>query len=323
MKNVDRCQVPWTRRTGVPAYLRTDIRFVHTDDITAAKSKSDDEIDRLYQLPLEEFTAARNALAKERGPDGADVRALQKPALSAWAVNQLYWHRRATYAKLIAAAYARRQAHAKRLRGESSDIDAAEQAHAAALRAAANEIRALLADAGKDPTSATMIAVTETLQALPGSAPPGRLVQPLKLVGFEALAGLVPASERTLRALTPPPPVERPARSAKDDPGAARREAAQAKRADEARRRELAAATKQLRAAQRESRQAEGHLNAARRELVRAKDARDRLQDQLQFALKQIDDAAGVVRRQEDALGIAERERVRLEAKVRALRDRE
>ena len=40
----------------------------------------DDRIDALYQLKLDDFTAARNALAKEvRGADAATLRALKKP----------------------------------------------------------------------------------------------------------------------------------------------------------------------------------------------------------------------------------------------------
>jgi hypothetical protein len=49
-------------------------------------------IDELYQLPLDEFTAARNALAKSTGD--ASIKKLEKPSLSAWAVNQLFWHQR-------------------------------------------------------------------------------------------------------------------------------------------------------------------------------------------------------------------------------------
>ena len=61
----------------------------------ATASSPDDLIDQLYQLPLDEFTAARNALAKSSGQ--ASLKALEKPTLAAWAVNQLYWHQRATY----------------------------------------------------------------------------------------------------------------------------------------------------------------------------------------------------------------------------------
>ena len=49
----------------------------------------DVEIDRLYQLPLDEFTDARNALAKAAGKNGAKVRGLRKPPVAAWAINQV------------------------------------------------------------------------------------------------------------------------------------------------------------------------------------------------------------------------------------------
>ena len=55
----------------------------------------DRELDNLYDLTLEEFTKARNDLA---GPDcarrtsptpAAEVRALKKPTVVAWAANRL------------------------------------------------------------------------------------------------------------------------------------------------------------------------------------------------------------------------------------------
>ena len=46
-----------------------------------------DEVDRLYELPLEEFTAARNELAKRLGD--TSVKELKKPTVTAWTVNQL------------------------------------------------------------------------------------------------------------------------------------------------------------------------------------------------------------------------------------------
>ena len=62
-------------------------------------SSPDDLIDQLYQLPLKEFTAARNALAKS-GAD-ASIKKLEKPTLAAWAVNQLYWRERKVYDEVI------------------------------------------------------------------------------------------------------------------------------------------------------------------------------------------------------------------------------
>src|SRR5262245_4522723 len=60
------------------------------------------KIDDLYGLPLAEFTAARNALAKTvTGPDKERVRTLAKPTVVPWAVNQLYWRSRPAYDKLM------------------------------------------------------------------------------------------------------------------------------------------------------------------------------------------------------------------------------
>ena len=61
-------------------------------------------IDRLYSLPLTEFTAARNALARSHtGAAAAGIRRLPKPTTVAWAVNQLYWRERRSYDALIRA----------------------------------------------------------------------------------------------------------------------------------------------------------------------------------------------------------------------------
>jgi hypothetical protein len=54
----------------------------------------DGEVDRLYGLPREEFTAARNELAKRLSGEGEReaaswVRGLEKPTAAAWAANQV------------------------------------------------------------------------------------------------------------------------------------------------------------------------------------------------------------------------------------------
>jgi exonuclease VII small subunit len=59
-----------------------------TSDATAA------EIDALYALPAEEFVAARNALVKrlkadKRKDEAAEVAALRRPSVVAWALNQV------------------------------------------------------------------------------------------------------------------------------------------------------------------------------------------------------------------------------------------
>ena len=69
---------------------------------------TDSDIDALFQLPPGEFTAARNALASRLKKGGhADeaeaVKALPKPSVSAWAVNQLFWKHRKPFDRLMAA----------------------------------------------------------------------------------------------------------------------------------------------------------------------------------------------------------------------------
>ena len=45
-------------------------------------------LDRLYSVPLDEFTSARNAIAKE-AEDGGRIKQLKKPSVGAWTINQL------------------------------------------------------------------------------------------------------------------------------------------------------------------------------------------------------------------------------------------
>lgn len=164
---------------------------------------TEDDIDRLYALPIEDFTAARNALASKAGANGGAIRKLQKPNKPAWVVNQLYWKRRPAYDRLVRASAALREAHARRLQGADVDIRAVESAHQDAVKAATDEIRALLREANDAATPALMIAIVTTLQALPSSGRPGRLDRPLSPMGFEALASIGKVGARILKLPTP------------------------------------------------------------------------------------------------------------------------
>ena len=82
-----------------------------------------DPIDQLYQLSLDEFTAARNALAKETGDNA--IKKLEKPNLAAWAVNQLYWRERKLYDELIKTSGQVRTAYKAMLGGKAADVKAA------------------------------------------------------------------------------------------------------------------------------------------------------------------------------------------------------
>src|SRR6476620_5956159 len=108
----------------------------------------DAEIDRLYQVAPAEFTAARNALAKQAGADAPAVRRLAKPPVAAWAINQVYWKDRGTYDALIDASGALRQAHKAVLAGRRADLRAAGKAHEEAIDAALKAALSALEQSG-------------------------------------------------------------------------------------------------------------------------------------------------------------------------------
>src|SRR6266850_4569209 len=104
---------------------------------TSTKGKVNDEIDALFRLPLGEFTGARNTLAARlkksgRGDEAVLVKALVKPSISAWAVNQLYWNHREAFDRLIASGEHFHKAQSSRLGGKLADMRGALEARHAA-----------------------------------------------------------------------------------------------------------------------------------------------------------------------------------------------
>ena len=280
----------------------------------------DDEIDRLYQLPAGEFVAARNALAKTAGPGAATVKGLQKPNAPAWAVNQLYWTRRKSFDKLIEAANRLREAHSRMLTGKQADVASAEAAHRDAVKEASAEVRKILSDAGDPATAATMTAVSDTLQALPGPEHPGRLVKPLKPRGFEALAGLVPGARAASKRLAEIVPIEARRPIQADRAGAAdakaevsRREQAESKRQAEIRKQHLEKLNGEIRTARAAEREAETALAKSKDALGRVERQIAELKEELGTLEDKAHDLSEQVRRQETAVRQASTQRMRLE----------
>lgn len=151
------------------------------------------EIDRLYQLPLDAFTPARNTLAKTAGSDAARVRGLSKPPIAAWAVNQLYWKHGDVWNALVAAAENARRAHRAVLGGKAADVRAASKVHEDAVDQALRATLALLAEAKQPATDTTKHAIGTTLRAVPGDEPPGRFTRTLQPAGFGMLTGITVA----------------------------------------------------------------------------------------------------------------------------------
>jgi hypothetical protein len=146
--------------------------------------------EELYALPLDEFTGARDELArslrKEGRPDeAAEVAALRKPVLAAWVVNRLVREERRLTTRLIDAAAGIKAGRANADEGFRETLDE--------LLAAA---RALIEREGRSPDDVVQ-QVAGTLRAGAASDPEllasGTLTHPLEASGFAAMAGASPA----------------------------------------------------------------------------------------------------------------------------------
>jgi predicted RNase H-like nuclease (RuvC/YqgF family) len=270
------------------------------------KADLDDQIDQLYKLPLDEFTAARNALAKDAGDRAGEVKKLEKPNLAAWTVNQLYWRERDAYEAVIKAAEKMRAAYKQMLAGKSADVRAAEDVHQDALREAKQAARRILDEGGHPNPDAVMMPVAETLDALPGEEPPGRLTKPLRRMGFNVLEGL-PISAKA----GPVRPAAKPKEPVKET-------SARERRANEAEEREVAMARERLRFAEAAEREAESSLDRAKRALERLQRIRERAEKEFEDAVKAEKTAEKEVTAAEKSLEKAAADRERLAKKISA-----
>ncbi|MFB3852923.1 MAG: hypothetical protein ACE148_03780 [Vicinamibacterales bacterium] len=233
------------------------------------------EIDRLYQLPLAEFTSARNELAKTiGGTKGAEIRALRRPSTSAWVVNQLYWRNRATYDALTATASRLREAQEAALGGRAAELRETDRAHDRAIRAALDAAMALVGESMHPLSAATRDAVRRTLRALPTQRRPGRLEKDLAPGAFETLArtGFDAGQPPLAHAGRPWPsaaPESRRGAARKSPPTDRRGDSSEGSRPPEHRREEIFEATRALREAERQARRAETAAAEARGDLDR------------------------------------------------------
>lgn len=168
----------------------------------------DQELDALFGLPLDEFTGARNELAKLlKGTDAQAaeaVRALSKPTISAWTINQLSREDRSGVTALLEAGAAMREAQGRLLAGDDAS-EAVRDATAREWNAVARltkRAHAVLRDAGRPATQGTLDRIAATLRAAAVSdegrtlLESGRLTTDLESSGFDLVAASEPAGTR-------------------------------------------------------------------------------------------------------------------------------
>ena len=231
-------------------------------------------IDSLYQEPLEQFVAARLALAKTLTRDEARVvKQLPKPTVAAWAVNQVYWRSRPVYDRLIKSGKKLRSAQIAALNGRSVDMREVVDEHRAAVAAAVAEASRLAADVDAKPNPDELSRTFEALSLEAARAEPaGRLSKALQPAGFEALAGIVVKAPAPARVAPAESPGKLDKGRAKTLPAAAAQ--AETRRQEQAAERERAAA---ITAASAEVERARLAEDKARAEFDRARAELDRL----------------------------------------------
>jgi hypothetical protein len=132
----------------------------------------DDAVDRLYGLPRDAFIGERDALARElrgakRRDEAAAVKALPKPTVAAWAVNQAVRSQPRSARELWEAGDALAGVQEAILAGKGSgaDLRTAGERERAAVEPLVDAARGLLSSSGGDLSEATIERVRETLHA--------------------------------------------------------------------------------------------------------------------------------------------------------------
>jgi hypothetical protein len=302
-----------------------------------ARGKTDleAELRELHHGPLGEFTAARNALAKQLDKSGdkdaaAEVKSLPKPSVSAWAVNRLFEREPEKMRELLEAGEHARAGlrHAISGKGVESLRDALDNERA--LRDALRRRAAALIeeDTGRKASAAILDRVATNLDSLalsPDSAEAadrGWISVDLAPPGFEVLSGMPLTGARTrpghLRLVPPSrdrkeekreePRKAAPAKAPEKDTGPTLREQRDQARAETARRREEEAESRKRereeelrreRLARLEEKAAEirADADAAKREAARADKAVEDAEKALEEARRRLETARDDARR--------------------------
>jgi hypothetical protein len=322
-----------------------------------APSELSEHAAALYRGELSEFTAERNRLATElkKGGDkslAAAVKALAKPSVSAWAVDQLYWRERPRFDAFVAAAAALRDT--LREGAGPSERHVASREHREAHGELLSRAQSILTESGHGVAPALLRRIGTTLEAIATRGWPelgaGCLAEDLDPPGFEdtfALGGFAAAPAKRAPAdeddeeetedeaepeLAPEP--EPPKRESQEERRAAKAREAEAK-LREAAKKKAEAKKAAIAAAREEAKRTARDLDARRRDCddaeAKESDTNDALTElraelvALQRKLERATSAHAVAKTAADACRerreSAAEEHERATGKLRALQD--
>ena len=199
--------------------------------------------DDLYGLPLEEFTKARDAYAKELRQSGKkeaaeEVKALRKPSVSAWAVNQAVRRRPQDAKALVKAGGELRKAQRAAVAGRNPDaLRDATRAHRDLVEDLTETAKDALEERGAVSPS-ILVRIAQTLRGASidkeasKALTAGTLSEDVEQAGFGPLLAAVPSlpkraprrqAAKPKHAKAKPPAKPKPPPKPKPDPNAARR----------------------------------------------------------------------------------------------------
>jgi hypothetical protein len=173
--------------------------------VTANTGGLSDDARALYALAPEEFTPARNALARRlkkdrRGDEASTVAKLRRPSRTAWALDQLARHEPALVAEVLRTGKRLRDAMASS--GGRAVLDAAQAEERRAVSDAVAHAVGLLAEGGANTGDAAAVKMAETLRAaildpeVEGRLVSGTLDADVRAPGFGVLAAAADAERR-------------------------------------------------------------------------------------------------------------------------------
>jgi hypothetical protein len=184
----------------------------------------------LYGLPLDEFTKARDEFAKELRQGGKkeaadEVKALRKPSISAWTVNQLARRHPQEMRALVKAGEGLRKAQRSAVGGGGPEaLREATRTHRAALDELSSAAREEL---GADGTTLQRAAQTLRNASVDKEASKtliaGTLTGDVEQSGFGSLLSVVPPGGARTRARPKPQAKAKPPPKPKPDPNVAKR----------------------------------------------------------------------------------------------------
>ncbi|MFL6175833.1 MAG: transposase [Ornithinibacter sp.] len=262
----------------------------------------DDVAADLYALAPEEFTAARNARAKEAKAAGdaelaARVQSLRKPTAGAWLLNQLVRQHADDVQQVLELGGQLRAAQGTL---GADELRALDRQRRQLTRAVAEQAAGLGRDAGRRVTAATTAEVEESLRSAMVDAVAGAALATGLLTDTFSSTGLGPVDLSRVVALPPD------AAAASTPPASTASEPAGD--ADAARRRRVADAERALAEAESTLETARKVLAQAEQDATEAQERRERLAAEREEARRRLDDLdarlAGSTEAAEAAAGV-------------------